>query len=506
MRSSELRIGEIAHNLGTSITRRQMLKRIGTLSLAASSLAGLLSACSAPTGSPTTPPAVVPKSETSAGLTPTAVQAGASATPAAPAVGASTPPKTKASSPVVLRWWHWAGAHVETQKKLVAEYQKQFDGNVSVEITAFPNVDQQKVAVKTALLGEGGPDIVASLPGADTVGYALANNFLTYDETFRAEPAWAQSFFPFSRNLTTVNEKVWSVVPVVNAVGIWYNKALLAKHNLKVPASIEELKRAGEVLRAAGIIPLGLAGGQDSTQPMFPFFWAVSGLGGGNTMRQADLGKTPWTSPELVQAMQIVDDLVKSSLFQPGVLGVKEPDNIGLLATGKAAMLLTGNFVRNGLTKALQPGVEVGFAPLPAVKAGGLVTALASIGLPMSVNRASKNADVALELVRFMTRDRGKLSYSGGVGVPPNGPVDPASEKELAAMVNDPSWGDCLAVQRQANGLRDIFTPSVFEALSQATQSVLSGRATPEVAMQQVEAVSKQAGTRNFQIPDWKFA
>jgi ABC-type glycerol-3-phosphate transport system substrate-binding protein len=186
------------------------------------------------------------------------------------------------------------------------------------------------------------------------------------------------------------------------------------------------------------------------------------------------------------------------------VLGVKEPDIATLLASGKAAMALIGCWIRTTLTKALAPGVEMGYTLLPAVKPGGPRTAVAGLGVCLSVNRASKNAEIAFSYARWFTSGQGRALYCGGVGIPPSGPLSPEEDREVAAMVNDPVWKDVLDVQSKATGLYYIFTPKVEEALIQAGQSILARRAKPEDALAQVEAASKAAGPRDFSVPPWK--
>ena len=413
------------------------------------------------------------------------------------------PPAVKAKNPVNLTWWHWAGYHVQFQKQLSDLYQKQYDSNVTLVPTAYSSYDQARAAIKAALASGSGPDIVCALPGSDLIGYVTNNQLVSFTDSFKKDPNWQNSFYPVSNQLSTVNGEVWAVTALNNAIGIWYNKTLLAKHNVAVPTSIDELKKAGDTLRAANVVPLTLAGGQDITRPAAPFYWLAAGLGYSNAMRQADLGLAPWTGKEMVQVMTAYQDVVNAKVYPNGVLGLKEQDEATLLVSGKSAMSLCGCWLRTTLKSALQPGTELGFAMLPAVTTGGKQTALPSVGLTISTNRGSPNRDIVFEMAAFVTGTAGKALYAGGVGIPPSGPLPADTAKEVATKVNDPVWGEVLDVQGKATGLRHLLTAQVEQALGEACQAMLSGKGTPESVLATVEAASKAAGARNFKSPDW---
>ncbi len=436
----------------------------------------------------------------------TATQAPAAA-PAVTSVPAAAtgllPPPVKASRPTTITWWHWVGFHTDTINKLAQEYQKQYDPNLSLESTAYPTTDQMFPAAKAALLGGGGPDILSVVPGGNMVEYVLNEQLVPYTQAFLQDPEWKQSFYPHVLDMMTINSEVWGVTPLTNAVALWYNKSVLDKYNLEVPTTLDELKHAGEVLNSAAIIPVAWSAGESLNHMLWLYCSMVAALGITNMMRQADVGKVSWTTPELVQAMELSLDLAKAKIFSPGVLGLKQPEAIKLLATGKAAMLLGGSWIRSTLRQALEPGVEIGFAPFPALKPGGSLTALFSLGVILCVNANSKYKDLAFEMARWITGNPGRATYVAGIGIPPSGPLTPEGEEEVEATLEDSLWPQIMEVQSYAKAVRELFTPEVQQALGEGTQAVLLGNNTPKEACQQIEEVSKKVGPRKFSLPEW---
>jgi hypothetical protein len=105
----------------------------------------------------------------------TAQIGGAQPTPApAPAGELKNPaefrgPKIKASGPTTLSFWQYVGFHVEVQKFIAEEYKRRHDPNLSLEITAYPGLNEQRMGVKSALAAQSPtPDIIAIEPGAYT--------------------------------------------------------------------------------------------------------------------------------------------------------------------------------------------------------------------------------------------------------------------------------------------------------------------------------------------------
>jgi ABC-type glycerol-3-phosphate transport system substrate-binding protein len=200
--------------------------------------------------------------------------------------------------------------------------------------------------------------------------------------------------------------------------------------------------------------------------------------------------------------MSIYEDFAKANMVPSGVLGLKEPDAITLFASGKAAMMLEGNWARTTIATA-KPVDPIGFAMFPAAKTGAKPMACASVGISMTINKASKNIEIAKSLARFVTTGAGRVLYCGGVGIPPSGPTTDAEKAQMAKDVNDPVWAESVDVGSKATGLRHLFTPTVEVALNQAAQAVLSGKGKAADVLAQVEAISKQAGKRNFTVPPW---
>jgi ABC-type glycerol-3-phosphate transport system substrate-binding protein len=410
------------------------------------------------------------------------------------------PPRVKASAPTTLTFWQYVGFHVNAQRFIADEYKKRFDPNLALEITAFPGLNEQRVAVKAALAAQSPtPDIIAVEPGAYAVDVYTSGSVLDFTKVFAQDPDFHRGFWPNALELLTINGSVVSVPAVTNTVIVYYNKALFAQHALEVPQTLEELKKAGAVLNAKGIAPIAYPAGQDRNFPIFPFYTYAGGTKADRLLREADLGRKPWTSPELVAAAEFVDMLAKSGLYAKGPLGIKEPDAISIFAGGKSAMFWGGQWMRRSIRAALPPGFDLGIFPFPAVVPGGHKPVLSSVGITLTVNVRSKQPELAFEMVKAITGAWGKIEYTRNLGLSPNGPISPEAIAYQMQSLKDPLYPEFLKLQPTGT-TRVIFTPAVEEALTQGMQALFAGQKTPKAVMETVEAASQKVGVRKFKV------
>jgi raffinose/stachyose/melibiose transport system substrate-binding protein len=427
------------------------------------------------------------------------------ASPAAAADDAVNPmpfkaPTAKASVPTTLTFWQYVPFHNNVQNEIATEYKEKGDPNVSLEINAYPNLNDQRTAVKAAMAAASGtPDIIAVEPGADTVDYLVNGGVIPMNKFFEQDKEFKDSFWPNALQLLTINGQTVSVPAVTNTVVVYYNKKMFAENGVQVPETWDDLKKVAPVVNGKGIAPVVFMAGQDKNFPTFPFFTVAGGLKQDLKVRDADLGKLEWTSPEMMQVAEKTEEIVKSDVLMKGALGIKEPDAIGIFATGKAAMFWGGQWMRTSIRQAIPPDFDLGIFPFPALMPGGPKPILSSTGITLTVNSKSKNPELAFEMIRAITGVRGKVTHSSRLGISPNGPISPESLDFQMSRLKDPLYPEFLKLQPTGT-TRIFFTPAIQEAMYQGWQAVFAGSKTAKAAMEDVEAASKKAGERKFTV------
>jgi raffinose/stachyose/melibiose transport system substrate-binding protein len=183
----------------------------------------------------------------------------------------------------------------------------------------------------------------------------------------------------------------------------------------------------------------------------------------------------------------------------PGALGIKQQDGIQIFASGKAAMFWAGQWLRTSIRQALPPDFELGIFPFPALVAGGPRPTLSSVGITLTVNRNSKNRDLAFEMIKAITGAWGKIEYSRGLGISPNGPISPEAIAYQMQKLQDPLYPEFLKLQPTGT-TRVLFTPQVEEAMYQGMQALFTAQKTSRQVMEEVETASRRAGERKFTV------
>src|SRR3989442_4012860 len=405
-------------------------------------------------------------------------------------------PKVKASSPTTISFWQYVGFHVDVQKFIAEEYKKRHDPNLSLEITAFPGLNEQRVGVKSALAAQSPtPDIIAIEPGAYAVDVYASGSVLDFTRIFAEDPEYKRGFWPNALQLLTINGAVVSVPAVTNTVIVYYNRGIFQQHGLEIPNTLDELKKVGAALNAKGVMPMAYPAGQDRNFPIFPYYTYLGGIKADKLMRKADLGLKPWTSPELVAGAEFVEMMAKSGLYAKGPLGIKEQDAIQIFATGKSAMFWGGQWMRRSIRAALPPSFDLGIFPFPAVAAGGHKPLLRSVWITLTVNARRKHPDLAFEMIKALTGAGGKIEYTRNLGLSPNGPISADAIAYQMQSLKDPLYPEFLKLQPTGT-TRVIFTPAVEEARTPGMQALITGSKTPKAGMESVEAASPKVSAR----------
>ncbi|MEV7886468.1 ABC transporter substrate-binding protein [Streptomyces sp. NPDC002817] len=183
-----------------------------------------------------------------------------------------------------------------------------------------------------------------------------------------------------------------------NIEGIWYNKKLLAAHDIAVPTTYDELVAAAAKLKKAEVIPFSAAGKEGWPLTRLVSSYLYRELGPDALQAVAD-GKAKLTDPAYVKAAQAIADLGKAGYFGKGVGSIDYDTAAQQFLTGKAAMFYMGSWALGDLNDKAKNKVgaaNVGFMPFPTVSGGkGSADQIpANVGLPVAVSAKAYNPEV----------------------------------------------------------------------------------------------------------------
>jgi raffinose/stachyose/melibiose transport system substrate-binding protein len=402
----------------------------------------------------------------------------------------------QAKKPITV--WSWFIS--STMQKSIKAFQEENPG-LEVKYTYYNYSPQYITALKAAAASNSLPDIIGLQPGSLTQQYREQLAPLNSYAEKEWGTDWQSKVFPVNLKQMAMGnppgDSSFYILPQESQIlVIWYNKEIFKKLNLAVPKIYKDLVAASKALSGAGYIPV-YQGAADGWQNENVFLMLANQLAPG-LVDDAQNGRAPWTSPQLVRAMHAWANLFKDGVFQQGALGARAyPTGAQLFAQGRVGMMALGSwwmqeskfppplspYVQNmsGFDFFYFPALEEGGKPSPPV--GGI-----DIGYGLTKN-GEKNPD-AWKFLASLVRGEGLQQALNDLndlpaisGFEPQGEVTP-NIKEMY----DRFMADLPHAENQR-----FLSPQVSEELDSVLGGVAAGTVTPENGLKRVQSVSDKA-------------
>jgi multiple sugar transport system substrate-binding protein len=282
-------------------------------------------------------------------------------------------------------------------------------------------------------------------------------------------------FYPNVVAAGNYNGKLYGLAPGVNALALFYNKKLFAQAGLTPPATWAELKADAAKLTVAPK-RYGIGFAAPATEEGSFQFESLFFSGGGDL-------KT-LNSPKAVAALQLLTDLVTSGHAPKDVVSWTQANVEEQFANGSLAMMINGPWQLPVLKQAKFTGY--GIVPIPVPQAGA--TPSSPLGGEVWAAANSGNSKQAVEVIKCLTSTANSLSWSKLVNyVPANQAAAAqlaATDPEMKTFVNEIGGAKGRTAELGAG------YPKYSDALWTAVQAALSGKASPQSAL---DTAQKQA-------------
>jgi trehalose/maltose transport system substrate-binding protein len=303
-------------------------------------------------------------------------------------------------------------------------------------------------------------------------------------------------FFQSAWNNDVVNGKVKAIPAFLDAGAMYYRKDLLAKYNEQPPQTWEELTRIAAKIQKGerdagkknfwGFVFQGKAYEGMTCDAME---WVASYNGG--TFVDKD-GKVTVNNPQAAKALDTAAGWI-GTISPKGVLGYMEEESRAVFQNGDAAFMRNWPYAYVLAQDATSPiKGNVGVIPVPKGGADGQHAATLG-GWQWAVSAYTEHPDAAIQLIRILTDAESQKMQFKTVGVAPSR-LDVYQDPEV--MASAPYLAEfkdvfASAVPRPAVETKSQF-PKVSKAVFNAAYDVLSGRATGEKAVADLESKLKR--------------
>ncbi len=395
---------------------------------------------------------------------------------------------TSGGDPVTIEWWHIQNADPGMSNwQAMADAYMADHPEVNIEITVMEN-EAFKAALQTNMQAGDVPDLFQSWGGGglrEQVEAGLVKDITAETDEFAGSLSGATSLYE-------VGGARYGLPFNAGMVGFWYNQDLFAEAGAEVPETWEDLLATIDTLKGAGITPIAVGAG-DKWPAHFWYTYLMIRLCGGDTMVEI-AADGDFTRDCVVQAGEMVAELVATEPFQPGFLGAgwDAPDGeSGWKGSVAAAMDLMGQWAP-GAFRAQAGGGDVplewnlGWFPFPSV-AGGAGADTDALGGADGFAVGKDAPAEAVDFLMFLLNEENQATWAANSGLPVNPAANSAVTDENMVAVLD-GLGEADFVQLY---LDQFFTAEIGGQINDQTALLFGGATSPADAAAAITATAQ---------------
>jgi raffinose/stachyose/melibiose transport system substrate-binding protein len=397
------------------------------------------------------------------------------------------------ANPVTLTWWHNAsqdGAGKTYWEKVAKDFST-LHPSVTIEIEAIETNQLQRTRIPAALLTNDPPDIFQAWGGGEIREQVEADYLKDITDQVRDEVGNIGS----AAEIWQVDGKQYGLPYRMGIEGIWYNKDMFARAGITAPpTTFDELNEAVTKLKAIDVVPIALGAGDKWPAAHWWYNFALRACSV-DTLKKASVDLT-FDDPCFVKAGEDLKTFIATEPFQPNFIatpGQNDPTSAnGLLANGKAAMELMGDWNRGTLqTIAEDPAALekfIGWFPVPAIS-GSAGDPKAALGGGDGFACARNAPAECVEFLKYIVSLEVQKGYAEtGTGLPVG--------KGAEAGVADPALKSILEATAGATyvqlWLDTAFGSTVGNAMNDAIVAIFAGTGSPEQVVSAMKSAARK--------------
>ncbi|MFF9343830.1 ABC transporter substrate-binding protein [Streptomyces sp. NPDC014773] len=368
----------------------------------------------------------------------------------------------------------------KVEKQLVDTFNK--TSKVKAVLDTIPGADYQS-KLQTIISGKQAPDVFFNWGGGSIKPYVDAGLLMPLDDFIAKTPELKSSFLPSVFNTAVVDGKPYGVpMRGTQPVLLFSNDKVLKDAGLSAPRTWDELLAAVKTLKAKGVTPIALGGGDKWPTQMW-FQYLYDRVAGPELFQKAVGGdKEAWASEDSKKALGKLKELIDAGAFGSNYDSVKFTDggSPALLATGKAAFELMGSWEYSTLQDAHPDFVknDLGYGAFPTVEGGkgDPANVAGNTNNFYSVVKTTKHPEAVAEFLKLMYSDEFvKAQLSVG-----NLPTTTNTEKFLDTSANPAYSAFQYDLVKKAPAFQlswdQAFPPAATTTIHQAVQQFFNGQ------------------------------
>jgi multiple sugar transport system substrate-binding protein len=381
--------------------------------------------------------------------------------------------------PTNIVLWH---GYVDVEGKALAAAAKRFNAThpkIHVTIQNYGNADYALQKVLTAIRGGSYPDIVY-LYGSWAANMARTPKAVDVAPLIKADPSinW-NDFWPAERQAVTVGSKIIGVPALVDNLALVYNKQLFAKAHVPAPTANwtwDDFRNAAKRLTDQGSKQFGWAYVADGSEDTVWRFDALLWQAGGDILTP-DQKHAAFNSPAGVKAATLLQQMatVDHSVYLDNGNGTYA----NLFNSGKIAMLFTGPWDLSSF-----PDVDYGIQILPGDENHQTISGPDQW---VMLDNGDDRRAAAWTFLKWFTSPEQATQWSIATGDLPIRASQTQTPDYPKYTAKYKGVGTFVQNEQNATKARPVLASynEISQAMGQAIQAILLGKAQPKAALDQ---------------------
>lgn len=289
--------------------------------------------------------------------------------------------------------------------------------DIQIEHDATEN-EAYKTKIKTAMAAGDAPDVFYAWGAGFVKPFVDAGKVVPLDDYLK--DGTAAKLKGGANTNFTFNGKTYGLTFTQWVAGLYCDKALFDKYNVKLPNTYEDLMAAVKAFKAAGVIPITV-GEKDRWPGMFWQNAFAIRTAGADTCNAALAGKAPFNTPEFVRSAQLLADLVSAGAFVDGALGLTSDEAQALFLQRKAAMYYMGSWFAGNIAASdngIVNDVVVQKFPTISDQKGDATQFLGGAIDGLCVSQNAKDKTAAARVTKYLMEQTARNLAKTGDGLP----------------------------------------------------------------------------------------
>lgn len=280
--------------------------------------------------------------------------------------------------------------------------------------SGYPDTTAYQAAVRAALPTNKAPDLFTWWSTYRMKDLVDANLVADLTDLWNKHPEFPQGL----RDAMSFNGKAYALPYVVEYWGIWYNKDIFAKYNLKVPTTWDEFLQVCATLKKNGITPMVQS--VKSGWTTFILFEEMVARQDPQLYLDLCAGKVKYSDPRVKKAFTVWADLIAKGYFTDPSTDFFA-DAPRLFNQGKVAMIPAGSWYMTTLTGSGVSADKLDIFIMPPVNAsaGKVVIQESS---PILISAKAPNLAAARKVAEWWMGPEGNGAYAKMVNQYPANP------------------------------------------------------------------------------------